>query len=145
MTRFGGSFFSFFIQSKKFRQMTTEARIALLDRLTNITRMFVYSFEQVNGSFPFTVAAFECHVTRSSGTIRLKSIKFWASSNKDPRFGEAVMNFDGDAEHMGSHVSHELLTQACQNDGNVSILIGCCWPSEQAEADVKENLSPRSN
>ena len=85
------------------------------------------------------VAAYECDIVRKRGIIRLKRTTFWITPDKDPR-GAMMIEFKAAARKMGSYITHDALSDACQTTGDVSILIGFSPTVEQAQTAMEQHL-----
>ena len=70
-------------------------------------------------------------------TIRLNRTTFWVSPDKDPRGAMTIEYADG--EELGSLITQDALTQACQTDGDLSIVIGFAPNKEQAKKALREH------
>lgn len=69
------------------------------------------------------VASYECDVSRKGSDINVNKTTFWVSPDKDPREAMTI-DFADSSGAMGAHLTHEAITQACQTEGDLSIVIG---------------------
>lgn len=86
------------------------------------------------------VAAFESHIARVSGKICLNSTTFWVTPDKHPN-GAMTIQFGDAAEELGQHLTNDAFTQACNEPGDASIVIGFALNQSQAEAALKEHMA----
>lgn len=110
---------------------------ALLGELDALHRgtVFPEKFQKLNWSM---VAAYECELSRKGGKIHVHKTTFWMSSDKDPN-GEATIEFRARSGAMGAHITHPAFTEACQTQGDISIVIGFTPTKEQARAADREH------
>ena len=56
----------------------------------------------------------------------------------DPR-GAMTIDFADSSGAMGAHLTHEALTQACQTEGDLSIVIGFAPSEQQAKKALRQH------
>ena len=112
---------------------------SLLVQLEAVHRdtIFPKTFERIQWGM---VAAFESHVARVSGKICLNSTTFWVTPDKNPN-GAMTIQFEDAAEELGQHLTNDAFTQACNEPGDASIVIGFAPNQSQAEAALEEHMA----
>lgn len=110
---------------------------ALLGELDALHRDIVFpgTFDRLQWGM---VASYECDVSRKGSDIHVNKTTFWVSPDKDPR-GAMTIDFADSSGAMGAHLTHEALTQACQTEGDLSIVIGFAPNEEQAKKALREH------
>ena len=110
---------------------------ALLGELDALHRDIVFpgAFEKIQW---WMVASYECDVSRRGSDIHVHKTTFWMSPDKDPR-GAMTIDFDDSSEAMGAHLTHKALTDACQTEGDLSIVIGFAPNEKQAKKALREH------
>ena len=97
--------------------------------------MFPGAFEKIQW---WMVASYECDVSRRGSDIHVHKTTFWMSPDKDPR-GAMTIDFDDSSGAMGAHLTHKALTDACQTEGDLSIVIGFAPNEKQAKKALREH------
>ena len=110
---------------------------ALLGELDALHRDIVFpgAFEKIQW---WMVASYECDVSRRDSDIHVHKTTFWMSPDKDPR-GAMTIDFDDSSGAMGAHLTHKALTDACQTEGDLSIVIGFAPNEKQAKKALREH------
>ena len=110
---------------------------ALLGELDALHRDIVFpgAFEKIQW---WMVASYECDVSRRGSDIHVHKTTFWMSPDKDPR-GAMTIDFDDSSGAMGAHLTHKALTDACQTEGDLSIVIGFAPNEKQAKKALREH------
>ena len=110
---------------------------ALLGELDALHRDIVFpgAFEKIQW---LMVASYECDVSRRGSDIHVHKTTFWMSPDKDPR-GAMTIDFDDSSGAMGAHLTHKALTDACQTEGDLSIVIGFAPNEKQAKKALREH------
>ena len=110
---------------------------ALLGELDALHRDIVFpgAFEKIQW---WMVASYECDVSRRGSDIHVHKTTFWMSPDKDPR-GAMTIDFDDSSGAMGAHLTHKALTDACQTEGDLSIVIGFAPTEKQAKKALREH------
>ena len=110
---------------------------ALLGELDALHRDIVFpgAFDKLQWCM---VASYECDVSRKGSDIHVNKTTFWMSPDKDPR-GAMTIEFADSSGAMGAHLTHEALTQACQTEGDLSIVIGFAPNEQQAKKALREH------
>jgi hypothetical protein len=110
---------------------------ALLGELDALHRDIVFpgAFEKIQW---WMVASYECDVSRKGSDIHVHKTTFWMSPDKDPR-GAMTIDFDESSGAMGAHLTHKALTDACQTEGDLSIVIGFAPTEKQAKKALREH------
>ena len=95
---------------------------SLLTQLGAVHRdtIFPKTFDRIQWGM---VAAFESKIARVSGKIYLNSTTFWVTPDRHPN-GAMTIQFDDAAEELGRHIANDAFTQACNEPGDASIVIG---------------------
>ena len=97
-------------------------------------RIFPSTFNRVQWGI---VSAFESKIARKSGKIFLNSTTFWVTPDKHPDSAMKI-RFEDAAEELGRHITNDAFTQACNEPGDASIVIGFALNQFQAEAALEE-------
>lgn len=110
---------------------------ALLGELDTLHRNIVFpgAFDRLQWGM---VASYECDLSRKGSDIHVNKTTFWMSADKDSR-GAMTIDFADSSGAMGAHLTHEALTQACQNEGDLSVVIGFAPNEEQAKKALREH------
>ena len=82
------------------------------------------------------VSAFESKIARKSGKIYLNSTTFWVTPDKH-QDGAMNIQFEDAAEEFGRYITNDAFTQACNEPGDASIVIGFAPNQYEAEAAIE--------
>ena len=110
---------------------------ALLGELDALHRNIVFpaTFEKIQW---WMVASYECEVSRKGSDMHVHKTTFWMSPDKDSR-GAMTIDFDDSSGAMGAQLTHKALTEACQKEGDLSIVIGFAPNEQQAKKALREH------
>lgn len=111
----------------------------LLAQLEAVHRdtIFPKTFDRIQWGM---VAAFESNIARVSGKIYLNSTTFWVTPDRHPN-GAMTIQFQDAAEELGQHFTNDAFTQACNEPGEASIVIGFAPNKYQAETALEEHMA----
>jgi hypothetical protein len=109
---------------------------ALLGELDALHRNTIFpgNFEKLEWSM---VAAYECELSRKGSDIHVHKTTFWVSADKDPR-GAMTIIFDDSSAALGTHITDDAFTAACQTHGDTKIVIGLAPNEKQAKKALRE-------
>ena len=112
---------------------------SLLAQLEAVHRdtIFPNTFDRIQWGM---VAAFESKIARVSGKIYLNSTTFWVTPDRHPN-GAMTIQFEDAAEELGQHLTNDAFTQACNETGDASIVIGFAPNQYQAETALEEHMA----